>query len=229
MTTSTIVVHAVLNAAQDDQIVVVQRTSNGVPFAPPVDGAIVTITGPDGIAMAGVEKQDSLTRTYHVSLSTYQLLAGGTYHLRVHLPTGEDITGTTTIPTAQPAAMPTTTTPFNETLDTLRLNWNSVPGASRYEVRVQSKAGVYVQFVDTNVVVLPGNLRALEGKIVFADGLDHQVFVSAVDEAYYQYYRTDSDEFSGAAVLGNLAGAEGVFGSLVIVATRAIHVATTVH
>jgi hypothetical protein len=232
VSTSTIVVHAVLNAAQDVQVVAVQRTTGGMPLASPVDSATVTITGPDGVAMTGVEVSDSvLVRVYNVSLAAFheQLVPGGTYHLTVKLKTGEEVTGTTTIPNAQPVPPPVTTGVFNEATDTLRLSWPAVPGATSYEVRVQSAAGVYVMYTDTTAAVLPGTLRALEGKVVFADGLDHQVIVSAVDAAYYAYYRTNSDEFTGATVQGNLAGAEGVFGSLVIVATRAFHVASTVH
>jgi hypothetical protein len=225
--TSTIVVHAVLNAAQDDQIVVVQRTSNGVPDAVPVDSAAVAIIGPDGVVMIGVEKTDSsMTRDYHITLSGYHehLAPGATYQLRVKLKTGEEISGTTTIPSAQPVAPPAGTTPFNAATDTMRLAWSPVPGASSYEVRVQSTAGAYVLYNGDTSAVLPGTLRALEGKVVFADGLDHQVIVSAVDDAYYQYYRRNSDEYSGAAVQGNLTGAEGVFGSIVIVAQKSIHV-----
>jgi hypothetical protein len=230
-TTSTIVIHAVLNATQDDQVVAVQRTTAGVPQASPVDSATVTITGPDGIAMSGVEVADStLTRVYHVTLSTFheQLVPGGTYQLHVRLKTGEDVTGATTIPDARPSLPPVAIVPFNEAKDTLRLSWPAVQGALGYEVRVQSVAGVYAMFADT-IAVLPGTLRSLEGKVVFADGLDHTVIVSAVDAAYYQYYRTNSDEFTGATVQGNLSGAQGVFGSLVVLAVRALHVATTAH
>jgi hypothetical protein len=230
-TTSTIVVHAVLNAAQDDQIVAVQRTTAGVPLATPVDSATVTITGPDGIAMTGVEVTDSaLARVYRVRLSDFheQLLPGGTYQLHVHLKTGEDVTGATTIPDARPSLTPVAIVPFDEATDTLRLSWQAVQGALSYEVRVQSVAGVYAMFADT-IAVLPGTLRSLGGKVVFADGLDHTVIVSAVDAAYYQYYRTNSDEFTGTAVKGNLSGAEGVFGALVVLTVRALHVATTAH
>ena len=230
-TTSTIVVHAVLNALQDDQVVAVQRTTAGVPQASPVDSATVTITGPDGIVMTGVEVTDSaLARVYRVRLSSFhqQLVPGGRYQLHVHLKTGEDVTGATTIPDARPSLPPVAILPFNEATDTLRLNWPAVQGALSYEVRAQSVAGVYAMFADTNAV-LPGTLRSLEGKVVFADGLDHTVIVSAVDAAYYQYYRTNSDEFTGATVQGNLSGAEGVFGSLVVLTVRALHVATTAH
>jgi hypothetical protein len=230
-TTSTIVVHGVLNAVQDDQIIAVQRTTQGVPAAWPVDSATVTITGPDGIAMTGVEGQDSsLTRVYRVTLSKFheQLTPGGTYRLHVRLKTGEEVTGTTTIPNAQPVLSPIAILPFNEMTDTIKLSWPAVPGASSYEVRVQSTAGVYALFADTSVV-LPGTMRSFNGTAVFANGLNHTVVVSAVDANYYQYYRTTSDPFSGATVQGNLWGAEGVFGSLVIVAVRAFHVATTVH
>ena len=138
-----------LNATQDDQVVVVQRTTAGVPQAAPVESATVTITGPDGVPMTGVEVTDStLTRVYHVTLSTFheQLVPGGTYRLHVQLKTGEDVTGTTTIPDARPSLPPVAIVPFNEATDTLRLSWPAVQGAASYEVRVQSAAGVYAMF-----------------------------------------------------------------------------------
>jgi hypothetical protein len=230
--TSTIVVHGVLNAGVDDQVVVVQRTTGGAPQAAPVDSATVTITGPDGVAMTGVEVDDSLfARVYRIRLSSYgeTLFAGGTYRLRVHLRSGEEVTGSTTLPNGVAAPPPA---PAGDVLtparDTLRLSWPRVPGASSYEVRVQSKSAVYAMFADTNVV-LPANLRSFAGTPVFTSLTTNVVVVSAVDAAYYQYYRTSSDEFTGATVQGNLSGAEGVFGSLVIVATRTFYVAAATH
>lgn len=232
VTSTTIVVHSVLNALDDEQVVVVQETANGTPLLTvPADSATVTITGPDGVVMTAVEVPDSaFTRVYQIALSANheRLVPGGTYRLHVRLRTGEEITGTTTIPDASPVLPPVALLPFNATTDTLRLSWPPVTGAASYEVRVQSTAGVYALFADTGVV-LPGTLQSLEGKAVFVGGLDHEVVVSAVDEAYYQYYRTSSDEFTGAAVQGNLTGAQGVFGSLVVVAVRALQVTAGVH
>jgi hypothetical protein len=230
--TSTLVVHAVLNAAQDTQKVAVQRTTAGEPLASAVDSAVVTITGPDGMAMTAVESKDAvLGSVYRVSLASMheQLVPGGAYALRVKLKTGEEVIGSTTVPDAQPAAQGEAAGTFNAATDTLRLDWPAVRGARSYEIRVQSSAGVYVTYADTNAAVLPGSLRALEGKVAFASGLDHTVIVSAVDAAYYSYYNTNSDEFTGTTVLGNLTGAEGVFGSLVIVKTVTLHVAAGAH
>jgi hypothetical protein len=224
--TSTIVVHAVLNAANDDQIVAVQQTTHGAAMGAYVDSAVVTITGPDGVAMIGVEVPDSsLGRVYRVRLSVYgeALVPGGTYRLHVHLKSGADVTGATTIPSAQPSTAAPPMQNFDDATDTLRLSWPAVGGAASYEVRVQSTAGVYAQFGDTSAV-LPGTLRSLDGKIVFQVPLVHTVVVSAVDEAYYEYYRTNSDPFTGTAVQGNLTGAEGVFGSLVVLAVRGVRV-----
>ena len=142
---TTIVVHAVLNALDDDQVVVVQETANGIPsLTSPVDSATVTITGPDGVAMPGVEVPDSaFTRVYHVSLPANheQLVPGGTYRLQVKLKTGEVITGATTVPDASPVLPPVAMIPFNPATDTFRLSWPRVAGASSYEVRVQSFRG----------------------------------------------------------------------------------------
>jgi len=211
---------------QDTQVVVVQQTRNGGPGPSPVDGATVTITGPDGVAMTGIEMPDTaLGRSYRVALSAFheQLVPGGTYQLHVTLVAGEDVTGTTTMPLAQPVSSPGPTAFFNEATDTLRLVWPAVQGAASYEVRVQSPAGVYALFADTPVA-LPGTLRSLDGKAAFVSPLAAQVTVSAVDANYYRYYRTNGDPFTGAAVQGNLTGAQGVFGSIVVVAWRTLRV-----
>ncbi|MFI5232924.1 MAG: DUF4249 family protein [Gemmatimonadales bacterium] len=228
---STLVVSAVLDALHDDQIVAVQRTYGGRPAPTPVDSATVTITGPDGVVMTGVEAADStIGRSYRVTLSAFheQLVPGATYLLHVKLTTGEQVTGSTTIPDAQPASAPAVTQPFNAATDTLRLSWPVVQGAASFEVRVQSAAGVYALFADTGAV-LPGTLRSLEGKVAFAPGFDHQVTVAAVDANYDRYYRSSSDEFSGAAVQGNLTGAQGLFGSIVVVAWQSLRVTATGH
>ena len=86
---------------------------------------------------------------------------------------------------------------------------------------------MYVTYTNASSIALPGTLTSLEGKDAFLNGYDQQIVVSAVDAAYYQYYRSNSDEFTGATVQGNLMGAEGVFGSLVIVVTRAFRVVKT--
>jgi hypothetical protein len=226
--TSVLVVSSVLNAMQDTQVVVVQRTRDGGPAPSPVNSATVTITGPDGVVMRGVEMPDAaLGRSYRVALSAFheQLVPGGTYQLHITLTTGEDVTGTTTIPLAQPVSSPGAADLFNTATDTLRLTWPAVEGAAGYEVRVQSSAGVYALFVDTTVA-LPGTIRSLDGRAAFAPPLTAQVTVSAVDANYYRYYRTSSDEFTGVAVQGNLTGAQGVFGSIVVVAWRTLRVTT---
>jgi len=233
---STIVIHAVLNGAVRDQYVVVQRTVNGNPVAAAVSGATVTITAPDGLVMTATADHDSnvvavaggdpaIGIVYVISLDQYDvnLVPGSTYQLHVHLPTGEDVTGATTIPNASPVSTPPTTTMFSPEADTLRLTWPAVPGASSYEVRISSTAASYALFADT-AVALPGMLRGLNGTDVFTTGLTNQVVVSAVDANYYAYYRTSSDPFTGATVVGNLSGAVGVFGSLVQLKVRDLNV-----
>jgi hypothetical protein len=233
---STVVVHAVLNGAVPDQFVVVQRTVDGEPAAPAVAGATVTITAPDGTAMTATEDHDSsivhaatgdpgIALVYRISLDAYgvNLVPGGTYELRVHLPTGEDVAGSTTIPNATPTSARDTTAAFVPAMDTLRLAWQPVPGASSYEVRISSTANTYALFADSGVA-LPGTLRALNGAPVFAAGTETDIVVSAVDANYYAYYRTNSDPFTGAMVVGNLTGAVGVFGSIVELVVRDLNV-----
>lgn len=233
---STIVVHAVLNPSVRDQYVVVQRTTNGAPAAPAVAGATVTITGPDGVAMLATEDRDTsvvnaaagnpaIGLVYRVSLDIYSdtLRPGGTYSLRIVMPTSEVVTGTTTIPSSTPAAAPADTTPFDPARDTLSLMWGSVAGAQSYEVRVSSTARTYALFTDGSIA-LPGTRLTLEGAAVFAPGLTNTAVVTAVDRNYYEYYVTNSDPFTGATVAGNLTGAQGVFGSVVILVVKEMRV-----
>jgi hypothetical protein len=237
---STIVVHAVLNGAVRNQYVVVQRTVNGVPAATAVAGATVTITAPGGLVMTATEDHDSsivrvaagdptIALVYQVSLDQYNtnLVPGGTYQLHVRMPTGEDVTGSTTIPDAAPVGAAAGPQNFDPARDTLRLAWGAVSGARSYEVLVESSAGAYALFADSGSVALAGTLQALGGRAVFANGLAHTVVVSAVDSNYYQYYRTNSDPFTGATVIGNLAGAEGVFGSIVELVVLDLQVAAS--
>jgi hypothetical protein len=233
---STLVVHAVLNPSVRDQFVVVQRTVDGAPSAAAVPGATVTLTAPDGRVFTATELHDTtvarstpggpaLKLVYRVSLDQYHasLVPGATYALRVGLPTGEEVIGTTTIPNTVATTEVPTPQAFDPGRDTLRLSWVRSTAVSVYEARVQSGVNVYATFADSNIA-LPGTLRTLDGKAVFASGLMHDVIVSAVDPNYYAYYRTNSDPFTGTPVVGNLTGAVGVFGSMVEVVVRKLDV-----
>jgi hypothetical protein len=215
---SVVVVHAVLNPADSVQQFVVQRTVDGRSFALSVTGATVTLTAPDGtaiVAAEGMSAGDTLRFVHPMpvyKIASGALTSGRPYRLHVVLPSGEIVDGATTIPDAVPAIV-TTQRRMNVRTDTLRLSWPRVQGARAYEVRVFTLFTSYVTYVDTSIV-LPGLAVNGEGR-VFQPGFAHEVTVSAVDANYYEYFRRNSDPFTGTALPTSLSGAVGVFGSVV--------------
>jgi len=225
-----LVVHAVLDWHAVTQTVLVYRARTGVPNAveggdvsddEPVSDAQVTITTPDGVtlrnwllATPSGECCVPGTYTFPDSLTESWLKAGGTYTLLIRTPSGEEVTGTTTIPgPAHPIQEPSRF--FFRARDTLRLAWPSVPGAASYEViiRIPRFNAEYRTFSDT-AFVIAGTALTIAGDEIFERGEDASVVVSAVDVNYYDYYRSQSDPFAGAAP-SHLDGAVGVFGSIV--------------
>jgi hypothetical protein len=232
---NTLIVHAVLDPGVQHQIVVVQRTTGAVGTQLQVGGAVVTIATPDGRTLTAVERRDTtavtgdvpfprVTTIYDVDVGVAGLIAGGTYRLRVVAPDGRTVTGRTTIPNvvASPLALPTQT--INDRLrDTVSMQWSRAAGARSYQVFIRSTAGSYGLFVPDTSVALPGNMQVLDnGEDVFERRLTHQLAVIAVDENYFDYYRRQSDPFTGTGLVMHLDGGIGVFGSVVTVATRTV-------
>jgi hypothetical protein len=226
-----LVVHAVLDASLPVQYVIVERARTGeyssteVIEQEPVLGATVTITGPDGPALTGVESRNAPRDdvnfapafpvvVYRVSLDR-PLVTGGTYRLSIRTPLGEEVTGTTTIPSVKPFQVSDSVVirSFFRQQDTLRLSWPHVEGAGGFQVNTYASYTRYVTFSDT-AVSLPGLMRTIDNEPVFPHGSNMAVIVSAVDSAYYEYYRVQSDPFAGIPP-GRLRGAVGVFGSVV--------------
>jgi hypothetical protein len=219
-----LVVHAVLDAGASRQIVLVHRARTGTPNSvtggfsddDPVDDAIVTITAPDGTVMSGSRFGDDsgaccIPGIWEIDpgLAGVDVRAGGTYTLHVRTGLGEEVTGKTTVP-APSQRVGVTPRLFFRARDTLRLSWPRLAGAFSYEVIVRSQFE-YRLFTDTSVAI-PGNRLSISGDEVFRTG-PADVLVSAVDENYYDYYRSQSDPFAGAAP-SHLIGAVGVFGSI---------------
>ena len=231
-----LVVHGILDKQSGDATILVYRARTGLPSAVQVNGigddepvadAQVSITGPDGVTrdagrLGDLSGQCCLPGMYVFwpSLGGFTLTPGGTYALRIRTPAGEQVTGTTVMPgPAQLALDPPRI--FFRLHDTLRLTWPRVPGAASYEVIVRrSHSGdVYRAFADT-AYTTAGTALTIAGEEIFPRGEDVDVVVSAVDANYYDYYRSQSDPFAGAAP-SHLAGAVGVFGAIVpIFATR---------
>ncbi|MES2178280.1 MAG: DUF4249 family protein [Gemmatimonadota bacterium] len=240
-----VIVHALLDAGARDQYVFVQTTNGAFDEAKPVAGALVTLTLPDGRSLRADEERDSsrfitdndeprVTSAYRFSLDKlgFSIVPGGTYRLRVELPDARVVTGHTTVPNAVAISIMPPAQLFNYVRDTLSLAWPRVPGARSYEVSVNSGGDALhgpnrnprAIFADTSIKL---NSRTLEGSgdhDFFVRGYMHRLIVSAVDSNYYDYYRRTSDSFTGVGVIGHLAGALGVFGSIVEIDARMLDV-----
>ena len=223
-----ILVHAVLDAGTLLQRVKVQYVDGNFGHRlANIGNAIVTITTPTGAIFVGDEVADGAEYQFiGLGGSTANLLASGTYTLHILTPAGEEVVGTTTMPTYTdlPEAV-FVIQPFHRETDTLRLEWKRVPRAARYEVAVESfvRAGntgfnqLYSTFADTSITI-GGKARTLENDLVFA-GEVATIVVSAVDDNYYTYYHASVDPFAGAPP-SRLTGAIGVFGAMVPIVNR---------
>ncbi|MEP6622702.1 MAG: hypothetical protein ABJE47_25495, partial [bacterium] len=216
---STLIVHAVLDANQRDQYIVLQGTNGLVSEQAEVPNALVTITDPDGRVMTAEEVRDDtlfatkggqkrLSTAYHISLDRYNatLVPGATYTLRIVAPSGTVISGSTVIPAG--AAIPpgtSTTEPFDFLHDTLTLSWPSVRYARSYQVNISSTFSLFTEFADSSVAI-PG-FAYHGGSEPFVPGLLNHVTVLAVDLNYYDYYRLNSEFFAGKGALTHLDGA----------------------
>ena len=248
-----VVVQAVLNPSDTDQLVLVEQTLTGDtnvisegrydptnPIATdngvPISGATVTITDPNGVVLRGVEDltaQKQGTGVYRISLATagVALIPGGVYALYVRVPTGQVVTGSTRIPDLGPG--PTlAVVPFNRDHDTLQLSWPPTAEARAYTVVVQSPYQELYSFLDSDVVHFPGMIRNIEDeylRALFFPGFLQAVTVAAVDTNLYDYYRTYDDPFTGSGLINHLTGGIGVFGSAVILSTRTLDVTADPH
>jgi hypothetical protein len=224
-----LVIHGVLDMQRDDQTVLVYRARTGLPSAvegsavsddQPVGNAQVSMTNPDGFTVPADRLLTSsgdccVPGIYQFATGPFVGMAlhpGGTYTLRILTPAGEVVTGTTTIPGPAEFILDPRRIFFRQR-DTLRLSWSRIPGASSYEVIIRMAFGEYRTFADTSFE-MAGTALTIAGDEIFSSGEDTDVVVSAVDANYYDYYRSQSDPFAGAAP-SHLSGAVGVFGSIV--------------
>jgi hypothetical protein len=240
-----LVVHAVLDPGTRDQKILLSYTDGAV-IGPVTGVPQVSITTPDDVQMFAVpDSQRGVVDTtlrpnggYRIPLDAYgvTLVPGATYTLHVHMPAGDDATGTTTIPLASGVAVPIAAEPFDRLRDSVRLSWPTISGAESYEILVlRDSTGVrdglppivkYDAFT-TRALTFAGTAHSAHSPFDDADMFDRQfqtiVLVSAVDINYYQYYRVLSDPLSAAAP-SRLTGALGVFGSVVPIVARRLDV-----
>jgi hypothetical protein len=200
----------------------------------PVSGATVTIFGPRGDSAVAVERL-APSDGHGTGMYTFfnradapsdgpaspalLVLAGETYRLRVTTTDGHLLTATTTIPRAGSPFRDPSTKAFNRDHQDFFLFWSAIPGAARYEIAVTSPNGAFSTFVDSLEFVVSGTLRNTKTRTftdVFVPGFVQDVTVSAVDDNYFDYYRSASDVFSGRGLINRIDGGLGVFGSAVM-------------
>ena len=233
-TANTLIVHAVLDPGTPDQYVIVQSTTGAIRSQAQVIGAVVTLTTPDGRALVADQIRDTtiatpnvgqppITVVYRLSLGRagVLLVPGGTYQLRVVVPDGRIVIGTTTLPGATPVTSPGSTSTIDRVRDTVSLAWPRVAGARSYEVSVRSPVSTFDTFADTSISLI-GSVRDGNDNIAFSPGQTSTIVVSAVDANYYDYYRRESDVFTGSGVINHLQGGIGLFGAVVAIRTATV-------
>ncbi|MEP6991530.1 MAG: DUF4249 family protein [bacterium] len=235
-----LVVHAVLDPASADQLVLLEwaRTGNdgtrpafcdqSLPTAPVAD---VSIGTPEGVRMTAAEDTASrplncTSRLYRVTPGRFgvALRPGATYDLRVRTTAGGVVTGRTIIPRVVTPADSSPPEPFDRGRDTLRLAWTLTQDAASYEVRVDRFYSSSTLFTPGPSAALSGIMRDLDNEPLFVSGTRAIVSISAVDRNYYDYYRTSSDPFTSGSQANHLTGGVGVFGALVVIARRTLDV-----
>lgn len=224
-TKSQLAVHAILDVGDDLQQIFIYRTLAGLPTATnasrdePVRAASVTLTAPNGGTITGFESTSDQFYNPVPGLYLFKptdfgagLVEGGTYTLHIRTSFGEEVTGTTTIPSPL-SELRVALRVFVRARDTLRLDWPQASGARGYELVLGTGKVVWYRTFADSSVTLPGTMLTIDGNPVFAGG-QAQAIVDAVDDNYYEYYRAQSDPFAGVPP-SRLVGAVGVFGSVV--------------
>jgi Domain of unknown function (DUF4249) len=234
-----VVVHGVLNPNAASQVVLVERTLTGAVNVPdtsfdsgdpilsaggiPILGATVELMDSTGRVTRAVEDRVVSTDgrgsgVYRFPLMGTSLVLGAKYELHIRTPDGQDVTGSTRIPRPIIRVSGGLSRTLNRDHDALVTQWEGVPGARTYAVRVESPFGPFFLFTDSTSIRLSGDLRNIfagDFQRVFLPGFRQDIIVAAVDSNFYDYYRTNNDPFTGSGIINRLSGGLGFFGSIV--------------
>jgi hypothetical protein len=225
---NTLVVHAVLDPSSRDQTVAVQIARGTEANIERVTGATVILALPDGRRMQAIADTGQALFGYHFPLDRlgFELVPGATYGLEIHVPDGRTVTGHTTIPRSAPVSLDAAEEEFF-VRDTLRMRWSRVPAARGYEVSVLVVGDRFETldsfFADTAVDLTTTSVGST-GNTLLSRGRTNHLAVTAVDTNYFDYYRRESDIFTGVGLITHLEGADGLFGSLVPIGARVLSV-----
>lgn len=228
--TGRVTIDSTLRFSPQDPIV----TGGGVPVG---GAAVAVIREATGDSLVGVEQRvlgPTAARTTGVYLvpsvtaGVLRIRQGETYRLRVTLPDGRVVTARTRIPgpvAESPPAARTDT--LDRARDTLRLAWRRPDGARTHAVRIDTPDGPFFLFNDSTSFAFAGGLRNLFQRglpTVWRPGYQQTVLVSAVDTAFFDYYRSGNDPFGGSGLISNLRGGIGLFGAMVTLVSRRVSV-----
>ncbi len=247
-----VVVHAVLNPDQDEQVILVESSLTGrvgindtlhfnaldpirTAGGSPVRGAEVRLySGSDTVGVRATETIVSGRGTgrYTVARAALPVEPGRTYRLRVRTSTGDDVTGTTTVPRAvvgwiRGAGSAAVAANLFRTTDTLRLAWGAYPDAATYAIRIESPDGPWFLFSDSTRFSLAGSLRNFFSPLLpslWYPGFVQSASVVAVDKNFYDYNRTSNDPWGGTGLLSSVKGGLGMFASVVPILRRDVSV-----
>jgi hypothetical protein len=145
------------------------------------------------------------------------LTRGVEYTLEVQTPTGEVLTGTTTIPLAIPASDTGLRRIFDAENDTYLFRWRPSEGLGRYAVQIQTPYGPFQTFSDVESLAVNGSLRNFQQDRfprVFVPGFLQPLQALAVDRNYFDYYRSENNPFTGQGLVSRIVGGTGLFGAV---------------
>lgn len=145
------------------------------------------------------------------------LSRGVEYSLEIQTPDGEVLTGTTTIPVAVPAPDTGLRRIFDWKTDTYVFRWRPSDGLGRYAVQIQTPYGPFQTFSDVESLAVNGSLRNFQQERfprVFVPGFLQPLQALAVDQNYFDYYRSENNHFTGQGLVSRIQGGTGLFGSV---------------
>ena len=237
-----IVVHAILDPSQTTHTILLEESLTGKKgsaefptFDPnnpilsgdgiPVNGATVSVTGPDGFVYAATERRTTTGRLTGVYTFVATLQHGERYSLEV-VASGKTVTGSTRIPEPPPNSS-VTAVPFNRDHGAVSLPIPDVPATRAYWIRIEALESAFHLFTLDRDVSIAGDTRNFFGDNltrVFTPGFEQDLTVAAMDTNVYDYFRSASDDFSGVGLINHLSGGLGVFGSVSTVMRQIVDV-----
>ncbi len=226
-------VSAILNPSLAQQTVIVESVHNGtVPidsggydpanpvatgYGIPLSGATIVVADTLG---ASTGASETTAGVYRFAMP---IVSGRRYTLSVTTPQGVVVTGSTTVPIAAPATINSAPDTFDVATGRLAFHWAPARLNSRYLVAVQSPLVEYTAIIQDTSVTLTGALIDPVGEglsLVFVPGFTQTATVSAIDTNYYDWLRERIS--ADASQRTQLHGGYGIFGSLIIVAGKAL-------